>query len=435
MSAADTAAQEMPTDEATPLGAKHEPPAQATSAALIKRAPLPPAVAQHVLSDDEMRRTWRVSSALAASGMFKDAKQAEQAFAKILIGRDLGISATQSLMTIDIVFGAIQLRGVLLAKFVRQSRDYEYKVLERTNQKCVLLMLGFPSNEAGDELVRHRGQWWEVLSREEFTIGDAQTAGLVKKDSNWQKYPKNMCFWRALSNGVKFEAPDLLGGVPVYTEADEIPAVRALGDGEGDGQPAGINLGPDVEAIIGRAADLGHAALADRGTIEMLLGDQPPAKVAEWVKAARRELDAIPAEAEVIDGEPVSGDVRREDPQVDVPPSEPENGREASSTAGEAVEYAAPTPEEQAAADKLGVPIVSQGFLDDGPPRKAEPSAAPNPERIAALRRRGENLLSDAEDAKAAGNDEAADALFAEFEAVAAQVEAMGDENQSSLAI
>lgn len=415
------------TPEAAPLGTNHEPPAAGT--ALIQRAPLPKTVAPHVLSDDEMRRTWRVASALAASGMFKDEQSkttAEQAFAKILVGRDLGISATQSLMTIDLVRGNIQLRGVLLAKFVRQSRDYEYKVLERTNEKCVLLMLGFPSDEPGDELVRHRGQWWEVLSREEFTIADARKAKLVKADGNWDKYPKNMCFWRCLSNGVKFEAPDLLGGVPVYTEADEIPAApAALGQGEGDGQPVGLDLGPDVEAIIARADDLGHAALADRATIELTLGDQPPSKVAEWVRAAKAELDAIPPDAEVVDAEPVSGAVQQHPPAATDAPQAPD-------TAGEAGEFAPPTEAEQAAADKLGVGIVSQGFLDDGPPRKAEPQAAPDPERIAALRRRGEGLLIEAEALQDAGDPRAAE-VFEEADRVMSEVDAVENRDQIGL--
>ncbi len=381
------------TDDGAPLGDKHEP-AQ-NGAALIKRAPLPKAVAAHVLSDDEMRRTWRLSSALAASGMFKDAQQAEQAFAKVLIGRDLGISATQSLMALDIVHGSIFMRGVLLASFVRKSRDYHYKVIERTNDRCRLLFLGYPQDEQADGLVRSARQWWEVIAEESFSVEDASRAGL--SGGNWAKYPANMCFWRCISNAVKIHAPDLLAGVPVYTEADERPEpVKALGDGTGDGQPAGLDLGPEVEQIISRAATLGHAALCDRGSIELQLGDQPPERVAAWVKAAKRELDAIPAEAEVVEGEPVSGPVPPDDAQAGVPTSEAQNGSQAPAAAPEA----------------SGSPDVS---MEE---RRAAASA----------------LLNEAEALQAAG-DPRADEVFEEFERLANEVEAAGNVDQGSLAI
>lgn len=380
----------MSTDPATqatePLGPDHEPREQ--TAALVKRAPLPKTIAPFVLSDDEMRRTWRMASSLAASHLFKDSHSAEQAFGKILIGRDLGISPTQALQTLDIVEGAIFMRGVLLASWVRKSPDYHYKVIERTNTGCRLLFLGFPQDEQEEGYVRSAGRWWEVLSEETFTVADAQTAGLVRDKGNWKKYPKNMCFWRCISNAVKMEAPDLLGGVPIYTEADERPTpAAALGDGEGNGEPAGIDLGPEVDAVIARAAELGHAALADRGTVEMQLGDQPPERVAAWIKAARAELDAMPPDAAVVtepDPRPVS-------------PSGAQAG-DSMAAAGEGREtaaYAPPTAQEQRAADELGVPIVSQGFLDDGPPRRAEPVM--DADRIAAMNRRVGDLLNDAD--------------------------------------
>jgi hypothetical protein len=387
------------TPEAAPLGTKHE--LATTAGELIQRVPVPRTLAPYVLSDDEIRRTFRLASALATSGLFKDVRQAEQAFGKILIGRDLGISPTQALQTLDIVEGAIFMRGVLLASFVRRSPDYHYKTIERTSERCRLLFLGFPQDEEEEGFVKTAGRWWEVLSEETFTIADAKQAQLVKVDkpkSGWMAHPKNMLFWRCISNAVKMEAPDLLGGVPVYTEADEIPKREALGDGQGDGEPVGLDLGPDVEAIITRATDLGHAALADRATIEMTLGDQPPSKVAEWVKAAKAELDAIPPDAEVVTGEPVSGALRPADAQATEHPPEATDAPQASSAAGEAGE-SAPVPDLQ---------------------------------RIAALRRRGEGLLIDAEALQDAGDPRAPE-VFEEAEAVIAQVEAMENVNQIGL--
>jgi hypothetical protein len=53
---------------------------------------------------------------------------------------------------------------------------------------------------------------------------DAQAAGLTGKD-NWRKFPRNMLFARALSNGVRWYAPDIFNGATVYTP-DELGAAE-----------------------------------------------------------------------------------------------------------------------------------------------------------------------------------------------------------------
>lgn len=215
-------------EEAT-LAADPMPGEEHSSTEIVERATVTTQAVElmPLMSDDEIRRTWRIANALARSRMFKDAVQAEQAFAKILIGRDLGISATQSLMAIDLVKGNIQLRGVLLASFVRKHPDYDYKVVEKTHKKSRVLFLGHPQDEQlDDDMVRTGGRWWEVLGEEEFTLEDAERAKLVKHDSAWTTHPKNMCFWRCISNGVKTHCPELLGGMPVYVEGelDSVPS-------------------------------------------------------------------------------------------------------------------------------------------------------------------------------------------------------------------
>lgn len=181
----------------------------------------PRAASAELMTAEHFDTTWRLAVALAQSRMFKDALQETQAFAKILMGRDLGLSPIQSLMGLDIVKGNLQIRGVLLASFIRQSVDYHYKVVEKSHTAAKVIFLGYPQEEAEDGFYKSAGRWWEVLGEEEFTVEDANRAGLVKTDSNWEKYPKNMCVWRCLSNGVKFHMPELMGGVPIYTEADD----------------------------------------------------------------------------------------------------------------------------------------------------------------------------------------------------------------------
>lgn len=268
--------------EDTPMGAAHEP-----SAELVRQQRLGSSAAL-ITSDDEMRRCWRLASGLATSGLFS-VNKTEAAFAKILIGRDLGISPTQALMSIDIVQGNLFMRGVLLASFVRRSPNYTYKVKEHTNEKCVLTFLERDPIDLT----------WAEIGESSFSMDDARAAGLSGND-NYKKNPRNMLFYRAVSNGVKWLCPDLLGGVPVYTEADEMPRARGLGAGSGSGAAEGLDLGPEVEAVIARATTLGHAGLSDRASIEVQLGDQPPGFVAKWVGKANATLDDMPQDAEVV---------------------------------------------------------------------------------------------------------------------------------------
>jgi hypothetical protein len=259
----------------------------------VASQPEPHGIPSLISSDDEIRRCWRLAEGLHASGMFK-VGQASQAFAKILIGRDIGISPTQALMSIDIVNGNIFMRGVLLAAFVRKSANYDYTITHHDAKKCIVTF---------QSLSKATGKWGEE-GVSEFTIEEAQQQGLLGKDP-WKKTPKNMLFWRAISNGVKFHCPDLLGGVPVYTEADPIPepTSRELGAGNGSGEAEGIDLGPEVEAVIARATALGVTSFSDRATIEVQLGDQPPEFVQAWVGEANEILDT---HARTVDGEAVA---------------------------------------------------------------------------------------------------------------------------------
>jgi hypothetical protein len=243
-----------------------------------------------VLSDDEIRRLYRLAEGLAASGVFKDAQQAKEAFAKLVIGRDLGLSPAQSMQGLYFVKGAIQIAYPMLGSFVRQHPDYDYSVEDHTAETCTIVFY------------RHG----EEEGRSAYTLAEAKTAGLVKDGSGWKTAPRNMLFARAMSNGVKWYAPDVLGGLPVYVEGEFVdrPALTAGSDAE----PVGLKLGPKVDALIARAADLGHAGLANRAAVEMTLGSRSPAVVNAWVAQATAELDALEPQAGETEGVAAEGE-------------------------------------------------------------------------------------------------------------------------------
>jgi hypothetical protein len=272
-------------------------------------------VATSILDDEEIGRLWRLAKSLHESRMFKGAEDeqitAEQAFAKILIGRDLGLSAARSLMVLHIVRGNVQVAGKQLLAWVRASEQYDYEVVERSPVRGAIQFY---------ERSKRTGEWQKVGPRETpesepgpitFTIEEAQAAGIVRLGSAWQKWPANMILWRCASIGVNLLCPDLTGGTPIYTEADSFEERPRLGSGEGDGsEPGWVGVSSTqvraLESMIESAREKGHAGLSDRATLQMRIAGQTPAFVDKQLAVWGRELaefEPVP-DADVVEPEP-----------------------------------------------------------------------------------------------------------------------------------
>ena len=139
----------------------------------------------------------------AESGMFTDAKQMGQAFVKIQAGQEIGIPPFAAMSGIHIIQGKPTLGAGLIASAVKGSGKYDYKVKEMNEKICSIDFF----------------QGTENIGNSTFTIEDAKKA-LTK---NIDKFPKNMLFARAISNGVKWFCPDVFSG-PVYVP-EEMPSV------------------------------------------------------------------------------------------------------------------------------------------------------------------------------------------------------------------
>jgi hypothetical protein len=166
-----------------------------------------------------------LANLMAKSGFFADARDAAQAVVKILAGREMGFGPFQSMAGIFIVKGKPTLAAILMAAAVLRSGRYDYKVLHLDDQKCEI------------EYFRDG----KSVGISVFTMEDAKKAGLAGND-NWKKYPRNMLFARAMSNGVKWYCPDVFGG-PVYTP-DE------LGEAVDAEECTVINVSPEPAAVV-----------------------------------------------------------------------------------------------------------------------------------------------------------------------------------------
>jgi hypothetical protein len=142
------------------------------------------------------------------SGMFSDIKSAQQAVVKIMAGAEMGISPFAAMSGIHIIQGKPTIGAGLMAARVKGFGKYDYKVLEHTEKIC---SIEFGAKLPGNEIMS--------LGVSTFTIEDARKAGT----KNLDKFPKNMLFARAMSNGVKWYTPDIYEN-PVYVP-EEMEAV------------------------------------------------------------------------------------------------------------------------------------------------------------------------------------------------------------------
>lgn len=149
--------------------------------------------------------TMMLGKLLAQSGYFADSRDAGQAVVKVLAGAELGFGPIASMTGINIIKGKVTLSANLIAAAIKRSGRYNYRVSEMTDTAC--------------KIVFYEGK--EQIGVSTFTMDDAKAAGLA--GDNWRKFPRNMLFARAISNGAKWYCPDLSGG-PLYTP-DELGAV------------------------------------------------------------------------------------------------------------------------------------------------------------------------------------------------------------------
>lgn len=171
-----------------------------------------------IIQPDELETIQRTGKMLAASGYFDAKGEGVQAIAmmatKIMAGREIGIGPFASVNGIHIINGKPAIGSNLMASAVKGSGRYDYRVIELTNSVCRL------------EFRQRMGDKWEVIGTSEFTADDARKAGT----KNMDKFPRNMLFARAMSNGVRFYTPDIFNGNSVYVPEE----LGANVDGEGN---------------------------------------------------------------------------------------------------------------------------------------------------------------------------------------------------------
>jgi hypothetical protein len=198
----------------------------------------------------------------AESGMFQDTRQAAQAFVKIKAGQELGIAPFAAMSGIHIISGKPTIGAGLMGSQVKGSGKYDYKVAKHDDKICSIDF--------------YQGK--DLLGNSTFTIEDAKKAGT----KNLDKFPKNMLFARALSNGVKWFTPDIFTG-PVYVPEEMGNITTEDAQQQADGSYAT----PAIVATIETPQIKTLPALSDKQYIQAL------GKIATGEKGVLDKLEAL----------------------------------------------------------------------------------------------------------------------------------------------
>jgi hypothetical protein len=128
----------------------------------------------------------------------------QQAAAIMLKGYEIGLGLMASFEFVQVVKGNVGLspKGAL-AMLHNSPKIEDLKITRLTDEKNKFI--GYQCYiKRADNGFEHTERW---------TLEDAVTAGLMKPDSNWEKYPENMCKWRAIGFCADVVAPDVTAGM------------------------------------------------------------------------------------------------------------------------------------------------------------------------------------------------------------------------------
>lgn len=131
-------------------------------------------------------------------------------------GSELGLKPLQALSNIAVVNGRAALWGDAVIALVRSSPLCEYVQESDDGQTATCR-------------AKRKGQPEHVVT---FSMEDARAAGLAGKQGPWTQYPKRMRQMRARAFALRDVFPDVLRGMPVAEEVQDMPTERYMGEAE-----------------------------------------------------------------------------------------------------------------------------------------------------------------------------------------------------------
>jgi hypothetical protein len=200
------------------------------------------------LEPSSAEQAFTLATHLVKSGLLgRNIQKPEAAFAIILAGRELGLTAMQSLRSIHIIEGKPTLSSDLMVALVKRSPTCKFfRMVQSTDTVAT-----YETDRVG-----------EGATKMSFTMEDAKRAGVASKN-NWKTYPAAMLRARCIAQLARVVYPDLLMGI---YETDEIAPsnVMPIAREEAPGEPATPPVELDSDVIERWTARMNEAAtLAD----------------------------------------------------------------------------------------------------------------------------------------------------------------------------
>jgi len=165
------------------------------------------------LAPQTFEEMWRVSGILHEACVApKDINSREKVCAVIMAGAEVGLAPFQSLQSFAIINGRLSLWGDGMLAVVRAQK---VRVSERIDGEgeAMVAVCKATRPDTGEEIERT------------FSVFDAKKAGLWTKQGPWTQYPKRMLQMRARAWALRDGCADLLRGIPMAEEVQDVEVV------------------------------------------------------------------------------------------------------------------------------------------------------------------------------------------------------------------
>jgi len=146
----------------------------------------------------------------------------QQAAAIMLKGYEIGLGLMASFEFVQVVKGHVGLSPKGALAMLHNSPKIEDIRLTRLTDEHNKFIGYRCYMKRADNGFEHTERW---------TLDDAVVAQLMKPDSNWEKYPENMCKWRAIGFCADIVAPDVTAGMVDFMIRPEQFGIRVDDEG------------------------------------------------------------------------------------------------------------------------------------------------------------------------------------------------------------
>lgn len=236
-----------------------------------------------------IQEAFALAGILVKSRLLPDSVQSpEAAFAIIATGRELGLTAMQSLRSIHVIKGKTILSADLVAALVKSRRDV-----------CAYFMLIESTTERATYKTQRVGE--PEATTLTFTFDDAKRAQ-VTGNPNWTKFPAAMLRARCITALARAVYPDLAMGIydPDELEVAPVAPQQAYEVVKPEAPPAPSQVSA-LAVALDNATTVAHLNAVARDAKRLhgagMLSDETLQSIARDVKAKRAALATPPAPA------------------------------------------------------------------------------------------------------------------------------------------